>query len=66
MKPYTTRYGRTIPPRVLRRVVDRLKEHDDFHRIMQEELRDPIPVHDEDLDEAYEVMSHCRDIKEEA
>lgn len=65
MKPYETRFGRTLPTRALRAVVDRIKRDEDCQRIITEELRDFIPVHEDDLDEAMEVYGHCEELADE-
>jgi hypothetical protein len=62
VEPYETRFGRVFPSRVLETVIGRIREDHDSQRVITEELRDLIPVHDEDLDEAMEVYGHCEDI----
>jgi hypothetical protein len=56
--PYTTCYGTTIPSRFLRAAAERILQGDDWQRIMNEELRDAIPQHEEDYDEANEVYNY--------
>jgi len=54
---YTTNYGTKITGRVLETIKERIKADHDWQRIITDELRDVIPVHDEDLDEANEVYN---------
>lgn len=63
MNTYTTRHGREIPKRALREVVRRIRAGDDFQDIITDELREFIPEHDEDLDEATEVFNHCEELE---
>jgi hypothetical protein len=54
---YTTSYGTKITSRVLETIKERIKADHDWQRIITDELRDVIPVHDEDLGEANEVYN---------
>jgi hypothetical protein len=54
---YTTSYGTKITGRVLETIKERIKADHDWQRIITDELRDVIPVHDEDLGEANEVYN---------
>lgn len=65
MKAFTTTKGRTIPPRVVLAVADRLHAGEDSQKVMTEELRDYIPEHEDDLDEANEVINHALEINAE-
>lgn len=56
MKPFTTSYGTTITAATMQRVVDRTLAGEDWERILNEEIRDPIPEHDDDMEEAMEVL----------
>ncbi len=57
MMKYTTSYGTVIPANVMRRVADRLKAGEDWQLVGEEELRDIIPQHDDDLSELNEVIT---------
>ena len=60
MNNYTTSYGRTISARILGNVRRDILEGIDYQKTITDHLRDPIPVHDEDLDEANEVYNHVQ------
>jgi hypothetical protein len=57
MEAYTTSNGTKITGRVLETIKERIKADHDWQRIITDELRDVIPVHDEDLGEANEVYN---------
>jgi hypothetical protein len=61
MKAYTTNYGTKITGRVLETMKERIKADHDWQRIITDELGDVIPVHDENLDEAMEVLNFVED-----
>ena len=64
-KPYTTRFGTTIPPRILSDLIESIAAGTDWQRSITEHLRDTIPERDEDLEEAMEVYNHAEQILEE-
>jgi hypothetical protein len=61
MKAYTTNYGTKITGRVFETMKERIKADHDWQRIITDELGDVIPVHDENLDEAMEVLNFVED-----
>lgn len=58
MEPYTTTYGTKISTRILHHVYDDIIAGVDDQKTLNDWLRDPIPEHAEDMEEAYEVYSH--------
>lgn len=56
---FTTSQGTTIPSAVMLTVRQRLNAGEDWQRVANEELREWIPEHDEDLSEVNEVLSEC-------
>lgn len=65
MKSYTTRYGTVIPGRILADVLEDIRNGVDYQRTITDHLRDPIPVHEDGLDEANEVYNHVQEIFED-
>jgi hypothetical protein len=66
MEAYTTSNGTKIGTAILQRVYDDIVAGVDYQKTINDWLRDPIPVHDEDLDEANEVYNHVQDLVDEA
>jgi DNA-directed RNA polymerase subunit RPC12/RpoP len=62
MDNYTTTYGTVIAPGVLRAVKADILGGVDHQKTLNDYLRDPIPVHDEDHDEAVEIYDHVQSI----
>ena len=62
MDNYTTTYGTVIAPGILRAVKADILGGVDYHKTLNDHIRDPIPQHDEDLDEANEVYNHVESI----
>jgi predicted nucleic acid-binding Zn ribbon protein len=62
MNPYTTNYGTVIAPGILRAVKADILGGVDHQKTLNDYLRDPIPQHEEDLDEANEVYNHVESI----
>ena len=62
MEPYTTTHGTKIGGSILRRVYDDIIAGVDYQKTINDWLRDPIPQHDEDLEEANEVYDHVQRI----
>jgi len=65
MKPYTTSRGTKISQRILCDLMDSISKGDDYQRSITDHLRDVIPVHDDDLDEANEVYNHVEAVMDE-
>ena len=63
--PYTTRFGTTISSRILSELMKSIAAGTDSQTSITDHLRDPIPPHDEDLDEAMEVYNHAEGLLEE-
>lgn len=61
MKEYITTYGRVIPGYVLAAVKRDVLAGEDYQRTITNELREIIPVHAEDLEEAAEIYSHVEE-----
>lgn len=66
METYTTTHGTKIGVAILRRVYDDIIAGADYQKTINDFLRDPIPQHDEDLDEANEVYDHVQRIIDDA
>jgi DNA-directed RNA polymerase subunit RPC12/RpoP len=62
MNPYTTTYGTVIAPGILRAVKADILGGVDHQKTITDHLRDPIPVHDEDHDEAVEIYDYVQSI----
>lgn len=63
---YTTRYGTTIPASTLRKIRHDVLNGVDYQQTETDHLRDLIPEHDQDMDEASEVISYVESLMEEA
>jgi hypothetical protein len=61
MKPITTSWGRVIPSRVLEEIRSDIMDGVDWQRTITDHLRDLIPEHEEDQDEAMEVYNQVED-----
>jgi hypothetical protein len=59
---YETSYGNTIPSSAIRSAVMRLGRGEDWQRVAYDEFRDHLPEHDEDLDEANELLNYCESV----
>ncbi len=59
IEAFTTRYGTTIPARVIRDIIRDIVEGVDYQRTITDHLREFIPEHDDDLEEASEVYNHA-------
>jgi hypothetical protein len=66
MEAYTTSNGTKIGTAILQRVYDDIVAGVDYQKTINDWLRDPIPVHDEDLDEANEVYNHVQELVDDA
>jgi DNA-directed RNA polymerase subunit RPC12/RpoP len=62
MDNYTTNYGTVIAPGILRAVKADILGGVDYDKTLNDYLRDPIPVHEHDLEEASEVYNHVQAI----
>jgi DNA-directed RNA polymerase subunit RPC12/RpoP len=62
MKPYTTNYGTVIAPGILRAVKADILGGVDYQKTLNDYLRDPIGVHEDDFEEANEVYNHVQSI----
>lgn len=62
MKPYTTTYGTVIAPGILRAVKADILGGVDYDKTLNDYLRDPIGVHEDDYEEANEVYNHVESI----
>ena len=60
MKNYTTTYGRTIGSAILQHIYDDIIAGVDHQKTLNDLIRDPIPQHDEDFEEASEVYDHVQ------
>lgn len=63
--PYTTRFGTTISSRILSELMRSIAAGTDWQTSITDHLRDAIPTHDEDYDEAMEVYNHAEQILED-
>lgn len=57
-EPYTTNYGTIIPGRVIGEIGAEIYAGVDDQKTMNDHLRDLIPAHDDDLEEANEVYNY--------
>ena len=62
IKPYTTSHGTKISATILRYIYDDIIAGVDDQKTVNDWLRDPIPQHDEDLEEANEVYDHVESL----
>jgi hypothetical protein len=65
IESFTTTYNTKIDTTVLSEVIRRIKSQDDPQNIIVEELREALSVHDNDIDEAYEIYDYCQDLVDE-
>lgn len=65
IESYTTTRGTKISQRILRDLMDSISKGEDCQRSITDHLRDVIPVHDDDLDEAMEVYNHAESVMDE-
>lgn len=64
-EPYTTNYGTRIPGRVIGEVGADILAGVDYQKTITDHLRDLIPAHDEDLEEANEVYNYVESLIED-
>lgn len=64
-EPYTTNYGTIIPGRVIGEVGEDILAGVDYQKTQTDHLRDLIPAHDEDLEEANEVYNYVEGLIED-
>jgi len=62
MDNYTTTYGTVIAPGILRAVKADILAGVDYQKTITDHLRDPIGVHEDDLEEANEIYNHVESI----
>ena len=65
MDNYTTTYGTVITPGILRAVKADILGGVDYQKTITDHLRDLIPAHDEDLEEANEVYNYVESLVED-
>lgn len=58
-KPFTTSRDSVIPGSAMARVEERIRKLEDWELILNEELREHIPEHADDLEEAWEAYREC-------
>jgi hypothetical protein len=61
---YKTSYGTTIPASTLRKIRQDILDEVDYQKTQTDHLRDLIPSHDEDTEEANEIMNHVERLME--
>jgi hypothetical protein len=61
-KSYTTSYGTTIPAKVMSDLIADIAAGVDLQRSANDHIRDLIPVHEHDWDEAMEAYNHAEEI----
>lgn len=62
MKTYTTRFNTIISPRILSDLMESIRAGEDTQDSITDHLRDVIPQHDEDFEEAMEVYNHVEQL----
>jgi hypothetical protein len=61
MTPITTSWGRVIPSRVLEDIRKDILDNVDWQRTITNHLRDLIPEHEDDCEEAMQVYNQVED-----
>ena len=56
---YTTAYGTLISQPILSELIESIRKGEDSQKSIVDHLRDGIPQHDNDLEEAMEVYNHA-------
>ena len=62
---YTTTRGTEISQRILCDLMESIRKGEDTQRSITDHLREVIPVHDDDWDEAMEVYNHAESVMHE-
>ena len=65
LAPFTTSYGRKISTGVLMSLMTDIRMGKDYQDSITNHLRDILPEHDDDLDEASEVYNHAETLLED-
>ena len=65
IEPYTTSRGTKISRRILCDLMESIRKGEDLQTAITDHLREIIPVHDDDLDEAMEVYNHAESVMDE-
>jgi hypothetical protein len=64
-EPYTTKYGTIIPGRVIGEIGAEIYAGVDYQKTITDHLRDLIPDHDQDLEEASEIYGYVESLFED-
>lgn len=65
IEPFITSYGTKIDSKRLSDIIRRIKRGESEQNIITEELRSLLPLHEQDIDEAYEIYDYCFDLVDE-